>query len=614
MCALVPRCDGGSGGRGRGVKVENTSHDVLLVGGGGAGLRAAIAAAEVNPKLNIAIVSKVYPMRSHTVSAEGGAAGVAKPDDSLDEHAYDTISGGDWLSDQDAVEEFVREAPLELLQLEHWGCPWNREPDGHVAVRAFGGMKKKRTWFAADKTGFHMLHTLFQTTLKYQPISRYDEWFVTKLLVDDGCVRGVVAIELMSGKIQAILAKAVILCTGGCGRVFPFTTNANIKNGDGMALAFRAGAPLKDMEFVQYHPTGLPFTGILITEAARAEGGYLVNKDGYRYLQDYNLGKPEPKPVLRSMELGPRDRLSQAFVHEDRKGRTTSTPYGPVVHLDLRHLGEKLINAKLPFVRELCQKYQNIDPVRELIPVRPVVHYMMGGVSTDIHGATPLQGLFAAGEVACVSINGANRLGSNSLAECLVFGARAGKAAAEYASQQQASNGAPLAQAADEEERLKAEFLNKTAGRERIATIRTEMQGIIEKSAGIYREQASLAQGLHEMLELQERYRDITLDDRSHTFNTELESALELGFMLDVAQSIVTSALHRTESRGAHQRTDFPMRNDEKFLAHSLLYRNFDGSARVEYSPVKITRWPPAERVYGQQAHEPQQQAAKRVG
>ena len=598
---------------GRGESVESSSHDVLLVGGGGAGLRAAIAAAEVNPKLNIAVVSKVYPMRSHTVSAEGGAAGVAKPDDSLDEHAYDTISGGDWLSDQDAVEEFVREAPLELLQLEHWGCPWNREPDGHIAVRAFGGMKKKRTWFAADKTGFHMLHTLFQTTLKYQPISRYDEWFVTRLLVEDGRIRGVVAIELMSGKIQAIFAKSVILCTGGCGRVFPFTTNANIKNGDGMALAFRAGAPLKDTEFVQYHPTGLPFTGILITEAARAEGGYMLNKDGYRYLQDYNLGKPEPKPVLRSMELGPRDRLSQAFVHEERKGRTVPTPYGPVVHLDLRHLGEKLINAKLPFVRELCQKYQNIDPVRELIPVRPVVHYMMGGVGTDIHGATPLQGLFAAGEVACVSINGANRLGSNSLAECLVFGARAGRAAAEYASRQPAANGAALAQAADEERRLKTEFLDKTGGRERIATIRTEMQASIENSAGIYREQASLAEGLHKMLELQERFKDINLDDRSHTFNTELESALELGFMLDVAQSIVTSALHRTESRGAHQRTDFPMRNDERFLAHSLVYRNFDGSGRVEYSPVKITRWPPAERVYGQQAQEPQQQAAKRV-
>jgi len=582
--------------------MDTSAHDVLLVGGGGAGLRAAIAATEVNPKLSIAVVSKVYPMRSHTVSAEGGAAGVAKSDDSLEEHAHDTISGGDWLCDQDAVEAFVKEAPQELLQLERWGCPWNREPDGHIAVRAFGGMKKRRTWFAADKTGFHMLHTLFQTSMKFDPITRYDEWFVSKLLVHDGRVQGVVAIELMSGRIQAITAKAVILCTGGCGRIFPFTTNANIKNGDGMALAYRAGAPLKDMEFVQYHPTGLPFTGILITEAARAEGGYMLNKDGYRYLQDYNLGTPEAKPVLRTMELGPRDRLSQAFVHEDRKGRTTNTEYGSVVHLDLRHLGEKLINAKLPFVRELCLKYQNVDPVKELIPVRPVVHYMMGGISTDITGATPLAGLFAAGEVACVSINGANRLGSNSLPECLVFGARAGKAAAEYASSQPAPNGKAMAQADDERRRLESEFLNKSGGKERIATIRTEMQTTMEKSAGIYREEELLTEGANKLRELQERYLDINLDDRSRTFNTELESALELGFMLDVAESMVQCALHRTESRGAHQRMDYPTRDDQKFLAHSVVHRNPDGSAKVGYQAVTITRWPPAERIYGQQA------------
>ena len=409
------------------------SYNIVVVGGGGAGLRAAIAIAETNPRLSVAIVSKVYPMRSHTVSAEGGAAGVAGEDDTLDEHAYDTVSGGDWLCDQDAVEAFVAEAPRELLQLEHWGCPWSRKPDGHIAVRAFGGMKKLRTWFAADKTGFHLLHTLFQRVLAYPDIVRYDEWFATTLLVDDGRVRGVVAVELATGRIETILADAVIVCTGGCGRVFPFTTNANIKTGDGMALAFRAGAPLKDMEFVQYHPTGLPFTGILITEAARAEGGWLLNKDGYRYLQDYDLGTPTPEPKLRSMELGPRDRVSQAFVHEEEKGRTVDTPYGPVVYLDLRHLGAELIDTKLPFVRELCRNYQHIDPVTELVPVRPVVHYMMGGVHTDINGATTLPGLYAAGETACVSINGANRLGSNSLPELLVFGARAGRVAAEYA-------------------------------------------------------------------------------------------------------------------------------------------------------------------------------------
>src|SRR5215469_13282819 len=582
--------------------MDTSSHDVLLVGGGGAGLRAAIAAAEVNPKLRIAVVSKVYPMRSHTVSAEGGAAGVAKPDDSLDEHAYDTISGGDWLSDQDAVEAFVKEAPQELLQLERWGCLWNRQDDGHIAVRAFGGMKKMRTWFAADKTGFHMLHTLFQTSMKYTAVERYDEWFVTRLLVDDGRVQGVVAIEMMSGKIAAVLAKSVILCTGGCGRVFPFTTNANIKTGDGMALAYRAGAHLKDMEFMQYHPTGLPFTGILITEATRAEGGYLVNKDGYRYLQDYNLGKPQPKPVLRSMELGPRDRLSQCFVKEMEKGRTLKGPYGDYVHLDLRHLGEKLIDAKLPFVRELCLKYENIDPVKELIPVRPVVHYMMGGVHTDTDGSTPLPGLYAAGEVACVSINGANRLGSNSLPELLVFGARAGRAAAEFASKHSAPSSAIFAQAVDENRKLKTQLLEKTDGREHIATIRDEMQKAIENGAGIYRTGTSLADAAARLRQLQQRYTNTVLDDRGLTFNTELIAAIELGFMLDVAEAIVQCALHRTESRGAHQRTDFPRRDDEKFLVHSLVHRNVDGSSRVEHLPVKITRWPPGERVYGEQS------------
>src|ERR1700736_1740890 len=427
--------------------LDISSHDVLLVGGGGAGLRAAIAVSEMDPRLSVAVVSKVYAMRSRSVAAEGGAAGVHLADDSLDEHAYDTISGGDWLCDQDAVEAFVKEAPRELMRLEHWGCPWSREPDGRIAVRPFGGMKKTRTWFAADKTGFHMLHTLFQTSLKYDAVTRYDEYYVTRLLVDDGRVQGVVALELTTGKIQAITAKAVVLCTGSWGRIFRFTTNAAIKTGDGMALAYRAGAPLKDMEFVQYHPTGLPFTGILITEAARAEGGYLLNKDGYRYLQDYDLGTPTLKPVLRSMELGPRDRRSQCFGKEQEKGRTIEGPYGHVVYLDLRHLGEKTINAKLPFVRELCLKYAGIDPVNEMIPVRPVVHYMMGGIHTDIHGATPLQGLYAAGEAACVSINGANRLGSNSLTEILVFGARAGIAAAAFAAEQTGVSPSLVAQA-----------------------------------------------------------------------------------------------------------------------------------------------------------------------
>jgi fumarate reductase flavoprotein subunit len=575
------------------------AHDVLIVGGGGAGLRAAIAIAETNPRLDVAVVSKVYPMRSHTVSAEGGAAGVIADDDSLDEHCYDTISGSDWLADQDAVEAFVEEAPRELLQLEHWGCPWSRQPDGHIAVRAFGGMKKKRTWFAADKTGFHMLHSLFQTTLKYDEVTRYDEVFVTRLLVDDGRVHGVVAIGLMTGKIQAVTAKAVILCTGGCGKVFPFTTNANINTGDGMSLAYRAGAPLKDMEFVQYHPTGLPFTGILIPVAAGAVGGWLLNKDGYRYLQDYDLGRPSPTPELRSMELGPRDRLSQAFVHEVERGRAADSAYGPIVHLDLRHLGEELIEAKLPFVRELCLKYERIDPVTELVPVRPVVHYMMGGVHTDIDGATPIEGLYAAGETACVSINGANRLGSNSLPELLVFGARAGRAAAEHASAAGPPPAAVEAQAADEVRRLERDLLGREPGAERISAIRDEMQATMEDAAGIYRSGPAMVKGLDTLGELQGRIGKVGIADTSRSFNTELLAALELANMLDIGECILQSGLQREESRGAHQRTDHPSRDDQRFLLHQLVHREPDGAARVEPLPVTITRWPPGERIYG---------------
>jgi fumarate reductase flavoprotein subunit len=580
--------------------VETSSHDILMIGGGGAGLRAAIAIAEANPRTDIAMVSKVYPMRSHTVSAEGGAAGVAGDDDTIDEHCYDTVSGSDWLGDQDAIEIFCNEVPKELLRLEHWGCPWSRQADGRIAVRPFGGMKKMRTWFAADKTGFHMLHTLFQTSLKYTSITRYDETFATRLLIDDGAVNGVVAIELRTGRIRAIMAKAVIICTGGCGRVFPFTTNANICTGDGMALAYRAGAPLKDMEMVQYHPTGLPFTGILITEAARAEGGWLLNRDNYRFLQDYDLGKPTPTPVLRSMELGPRDRVSQAMFQEFEKGRGLQGPYGDYVHLDLRHLGEHKIETRLPMVRELCLKYENIDPVREPIPVRPVQHYMMGGIHTDVHGAAPLKGLYAAGEAACVSINGSNRLGSNSLGELLVFGARAGKSAVEYVgdSANSGNQNHLLALASDEERRLEHQYSNDH-GTERIAKVREEMQRTMEKGCGIYRERSTLVESANKLSELKERAAKLRLDDHERNFNTQLTAALELGFMLDVAETIVHCALNREESRGAHQRRDFPKRDDTKYLAHSLVARAGEGPPRVDYLPVVITRWPPGERIYG---------------
>jgi fumarate reductase flavoprotein subunit len=577
---------------------EIHEHDIIVVGGGAAGLRAAIAVAETNPRLDVAVVSKVYPMRSHTVSAEGGAAAVIKPNDSLEAHSRDTITGSDWLADQDVVEAFVREAPGELIQLEHWGCPWSREPDGSVAVRPFGGMTIERTWFAADKVGFHLLHTLFQTSLKFETVKRYDEWFGTKLLVENGRCQGIVAIELRSGQVRPLVAKAVILCTGGAGRIYPFTTNGAIKTGDGMAMAYRAGVPLKDMEFVQYHPTGLPGTGILITEAARGEGGILVNKDGYRYLQDYGLGPPEPWPRLHAMELGPRDKLSQAFVHEMHKGRTYTGPYGDYVHLDVRHLGEAKINTKIPFVRELAHRYAGIDPVREPIPVRPVAHYMMGGVHTDVSGATPLPGLYAAGEAACVSINGANRLGSNSLTECLVFGARAGRQAAAFALQHPSPDRAALvAQARDEAQRL-ANFIRQDKGTERVAVLRTAMTQAMEEGTGIYRDEASLRKTCDVLRALRDRFPNVRLDDHSLSFNTELIAALELDFMLDVAEAVAHSARARTESRGSHQRTDHPQRDDARLLKHTLAYRT-DGAPRIEYLDVVITRWPPAERVYG---------------
>ena len=574
------------------------THDIVIVGGGGAGLRAAIAAAEMSNKLSIALVSKVYPMRSHTVSAEGGTAAVLRDFDSLDLHAKDTIFGADFLADQDAVEAFVNEAPSELIQLEHWGCPWSRDPDGRVSVRSFGGMSVDRTLFAADKTGFHLLHTLFQTSLKYENIIRYDECFLTSLLVDDGKVCGVTSINLYTGKVEVIAGKTVILCTGGGGRIFPFTTNAAINTGDGMAAAYRAGAPLKDMEFVQYHPTGLPGTGILITEASRGEGGWLKNKDGYRYLQDYGLGPPTDKPTHRKMELGPRDILSRCHMQEYAKGRTFDGPYGHYVHLDLRHLGEKMINEKLPFVRELASKYVGIDPVYEPIPVRPVVHYMMGGISTDINAKTSLNGLYAAGETACVSLNGANRLGSNSLTELLVFGARAGRAAAAHASSASAPVSASIeALAADEQRRLDRQFLRKENGKERIAAIRQEMQKAMEEGAGIYRDEEKMQQACNTLRTLRERFKNILIEDRGSTFNTEVMNALELDFMLDVAETVANSALRRKESRGSHTRTDFPKRDDHNFLRHTLAYRTPEGPT-IDYLPVTITRWQPEERKY----------------
>ncbi len=581
-------------------------HDVVIVGGGGAGLRTALGVLQRDPDLSVALVSKVYPVRSHTVTAEGGTAAASKPNDSVDHHAYDTISGADWLADQDAVEAFVNEAPRELVQLEHWGCPWSREPDGSVSVRPFGGMKIERTWFAADKTGFHLLHTLFQNTLRYPNLTRYDEHYATKLLVDDGRCVGLTALELRTGQLKTLAARSVVMATGGAGCVFPFTTNGAVKTGDGMALAYRAGVPLKDMEFVQYHPTGLPDTGILITEAARGEGGILVNRDGRRYLQDYALGEPldvhDPRhPQKRTMELGPRDRLSQAFHHEMQSGRTLHDERSgaQVVQLDIRHLGAKHVDEKLPFVRELARDYGGIDPVYEPIPVRPVVHYMMGGIDTDVRGATSLPGLFAAGECACVSINGANRLGSNSLTELLVFGARAGGAAADHAREASVDRDAVRSQGDDEVDRVERSYYNRPAGGERLSTLRNTLRNSMESGCGIYRDESSLRETCQQIASVRSRLEDLNLEDRSRAFNTQLMNALELESMVDVAEAVAHSGLARTESRGSHQRTDYPQRDNERFLKHSLMHKQPGDAPRYETKEVVITRWPVGERVYG---------------
>ncbi|MGB5637711.1 MAG: fumarate reductase (quinol) flavoprotein subunit [Sedimenticolaceae bacterium] len=581
--------------------MQQISTDIVIVGAGGAGLRTAIAIADSDPDLKVALISKVYPMRSHTCAAEGGAAAVIKPDDSLDLHFDDTVGGGDWLSDQDVVEYFVNEAPTELLQLDHWGCPWSREPDGSVAVRPFGGMKMKRTWFAADKSGFHILHTLFQTSLKHPGIERFDEFFSIDLLVDDGRCRGVVAMEMKSGQMYRFEAKAVILATGGAGRMFPFSTNGAIKTGDGTAMAYRAGVPTKDMEFVQYHPTGLLSTGILLTEGCRGEGGVLLNKDGRRYLQDYGMGPETPlgETVLKTMELGPRDRLSQAFWHEQQKGNTIPTRWGESVYLDMTHLGEKLIDERLPLVRDLSITYAGVDPVKAPVPVRPVVHYMMGGIHTNIDAETTIPGLFAVGETACASLNGANRLGSNSLTELLVFGKRAAAKAVEYVRGNQLSgNEAALQGLADRVEAKVRDLIERSGGTESIAGIRKEMAHSLEKGAGIYRTEKTLQETCDTIGKLRKRYRGIELHDKSNVFNTDLIQALELGNLLELAQTVAEGALARKESRGSHQRLDFVERDDDKFLKHTLAYYQGEDAPRIDYHDVVITRSQPGVRDY----------------
>ncbi len=562
------------------------SHDIVVVGAGLAGMRAAIAAAEKNKKLSIALIAKTYPIRCHSVCAEGGTAAVLREDDSFDLHAWDTVKGSDFLADQDVVEFFVRECPKEILLLDNWGCPWSRREDGRIAQRAFGGHSVNRTVFAADRTGFHEVHTLYERLLIYDNVEMYPEYFLTNIFIEDNRVKGVAAVELKSGELVVFEAKAIILATGGAGRLYGFTTYSHQVTGDGMAIAYRCGVPLKDMEFVQFHPTGLVPSGILMTEACRGEGGYLINRHGERFMKRY---APE------KMEVAPRDIVSRAMWTEIVEGRGFEGEHGPYIALDLRHLGEEKINERLPMIRDAAIKFAGVDPVEEPIPVRPVAHYTMGGIHTNVRTETPVAGLFAAGECACVSVHGANRLGSNSTIECLVFGRVAGEVAAEYAAKAELRH-VSGDEVRREESRLFDELLGKS-GNENPFQIKKELNETMDKNLWIFREENGLKEAVKKIRELKSRYADVEIRDTRRGFNTDLIATIEIGYMLDLAEVVANAALLRQESRGAHYRLDYPKRDDVNWLKHSLAYYTPDGP-RFDYIPVTITKWQPTERKY----------------
>jgi succinate dehydrogenase / fumarate reductase flavoprotein subunit len=566
--------------------MEKLSHDVVIVGAGIAGLRAAIAAAEVNNKIDVAVVSKLYPVRSHSVCAQGGTAAALREGDSYDLHTWDTVKGSDFLADQDVVEFFVKQAPKEVITLEHWGCPWSRTGDGKINQRPFGGHSFPRACFAADMTGFHEMHALYGKATAYNNITFYDEWFVTSPVIEDNIVIGLIAIELKTGEMYAFRTKAMIMATGGYARIYEFTTFSHTSTGDGMAMAYQAGVPLKDMEFIQFHPTGLVPSGILITGGARGEGGYLINVEGERFMKRY---APE------KMELAPRDIVSRAETTEIQEGRGLEGPYGPYIALDLRHLGEEKINERLPLIRDVAIKLGGVDPTKESIPIRPAAHYSMGGIDVNIKTETPVAGLYAAGECSCLNVHGANRLGTNSTSDCLVFGAVAGEEAANHA----LSNG--FRELSHEkilaEERMVFDQILGSEGDERVPVIRDEMRRTMSEKVWVFRRGDELNSALKEVRKLKERFKNVRVEDKSKTFNTGLVAALQLDFTLDLAEVTIASALARTEFRGAHSRLDYPKRDDENWLKHTLAYYTKDGP-RLEYIPVTITKWPPTARAY----------------
>lgn len=572
-------------------------HDIIIVGGGLAGCRAALEIVRTDPSLNVALVAKTHPIRSHSVAAQGGIAATLKNVDSADNweaHAFDTVKGSDYLADQDAVEILAREAPDVVIDLEHMGVLFSRLPDGRIAQRAFGGHSHNRTCYAADKTGHAILHELVNNLRRYG-VQIYDEWYVTRLIVEDGGAKGVVMYRILDGHLVVVRAKAIMFATGGYGRVYNTTSNDYASTGDGLAMTAIAGLPLEDMEFVQFHPTGLYPVGVLISEAVRGEGAYLINANGDRFMANYAPSR---------MELAPRDITSRAIAREIAAGRgihPDGSPGGAFVYLDLRHMGQEKIMSRVPFCWEEAHRLVGIDAVHQPIPVRPTVHYSMGGIPVNTNGQvrsgtdTLIDGFFAAGESACVSVHGANRLGSNSLLECVVYGRRTGAYLAQFVQNRKLPMLEEQRYLTEAQQQIQA--LLEQPGQYRINQIRDGFQDCMTKYCGVFRTQSLMSEGLQQLQQIQQQYQQIYLDDKGSCWNTEIIEALELRSLIVVGQLILTSALNRQESRGAHFREDYTERDDTNFLKHTMAYYSPAG-IDLQYRPVNITMFEPQERKY----------------